>query len=57
MDVNGFKRIFWPEYLHRMLGRSIGLVYVGPMAYFWARGYFKRRLKIMTSLILTMYGV
>ena len=48
MDVEGFKKIFWPEYLHRMVGRTIGVVYALPMAYFWKKGYFQRRMKIIS---------
>jgi cytochrome c oxidase assembly protein subunit 15 len=43
MDVNDFKGIFWLEYLHRLLGRTIGLAFVVPFAVFVARGYIARR--------------
>lgn len=39
MDVEGFKYIFFWEWAHRILGRSIGFTFFLPMAYFWARGY------------------
>jgi cytochrome c oxidase assembly protein subunit 15 len=42
MDVDAFKSIFWLEYLHRLLGRIIGLVFLLPAVYFFARGYIKR---------------
>ena len=35
MQLDGFKRIYYVEWFHRMLGRSIGLVYALPMLYFW----------------------
>ena len=35
MDLEGFKRIYFVEWAHRMVGRSIGLMYVLPMGYFW----------------------
>lgn len=38
MDVHAFKEIFWLEYLHRLLGRLIGLVFFVPMAFFFWRG-------------------
>lgn len=38
MDVEGFKGIFWLEYLHRLLGRLIGLVFLAPFAWFLWRG-------------------
>ena len=43
MDVDAFKGIFWLEYLHRLLGRSIGLVFLLPFIYFVARGYIAKR--------------
>ncbi len=43
MDVHGFKSIFWLEYLHRLLGRLIGLVFLVPFVFFVAKGYVDRR--------------
>ena len=37
MDLAGFKSIFWYEYLHRLLGRVIGLVFLLPFLYFLIR--------------------
>jgi cytochrome c oxidase assembly protein subunit 15 len=34
MTLEGFKTIFWWEYLHRLLGRVIGLVFLLPFLYF-----------------------
>ena len=39
MDVDAFKGIFWLEYLHRVLGRLIGIAFFVPMVWFLARGY------------------
>lgn len=39
MDVNDFKGIFWLEYLHRLLGRTIGIVFLVPFLFFAWRGY------------------
>ena len=39
MDVHDFKGIFWLEYLHRLLGRLLGLVFLLPLVYFVARKY------------------
>ncbi len=39
MDVSAFKSIFWLEFLHRLLGRTIGLVFAIPFIYFLVRGY------------------
>ncbi len=34
MDLEGFKSIFWLEYLHRLLGRLIGAVFFLPLLFF-----------------------
>lgn len=43
MDVHLFKEIYWLEYLHRLLGRIIGLAFLVPFVVFAARGYIRRR--------------
>ena len=42
MNVHDFKGIFWLEYLHRLLGRTIGLVFALPFVFFLAKGYIAR---------------
>ena len=37
MTLDGFKAIFFWEYLHRLLGRVIGLAFALPLLWFWAR--------------------
>jgi cytochrome c oxidase assembly protein subunit 15 len=39
MDVEAFKGIFWLEFLHRLLGRMIGVVFLIPFLVFAAKGY------------------
>lgn len=34
MTLEGFKRIFWWEYIHRLLGRLIGVVFFVPLVFF-----------------------
>jgi cytochrome c oxidase assembly protein subunit 15 len=43
MDVHAFKGIFWLEYLHRLLGRTIGIVFAVPFLFFVIKGYIARR--------------
>lgn len=38
MSLAEFKTIFWWEYIHRLWGRLIGLVYALPLLWFWLRG-------------------
>lgn len=37
MTLEGFKNIFWLEYIHRLLGRIIGLAFALPFLWFWLR--------------------
>ncbi len=43
MNLHDFKGIFWLEYLHRLLGRTIGLVFAIPFLYFLIAGYITKR--------------
>jgi cytochrome c oxidase assembly protein subunit 15 len=42
MDLEGFKSIFWLEYIHRVWGRTIGMVFLIPFLYFLIKGTIKR---------------
>ena len=42
-EVQDFKGIFWLEYLHRLLGRLIGVAFAIPFIVFAVRGYIKPR--------------
>ncbi|HEX2615905.1 MAG TPA: COX15/CtaA family protein, partial [Flavobacteriales bacterium] len=41
MDLPGFKRIFFWEYLHRNWGRLMGIVFIVPFLWFWRKGLLK----------------
>lgn len=45
MDLAGFKRIFFWEYLHRNWGRLMGIVFFVPFVLFWRRGLLDGWLK------------
>lgn len=57
MDLGEFKTIFWIEYLHRMTGRLIGIVFLVPFLYFLIMGWVKRPLTIHFSLIFILGGL
>ena len=42
--LDDFKKIFFWEWAHRMLGRSIGVIFGAPLAYFALRGQIPRAL-------------
>jgi cytochrome c oxidase assembly protein subunit 15 len=54
MDLQGFKGIFWWEWVHRFLARGLGMVYAIPLFYFIFRrqitGVWARRLCIFLAI-------
>ena len=52
MELAAFKKIYWFEYSHRMLGRLIGLVFLLPFLYFLVRGKIRPGL---TPRLLVMF--
>lgn len=57
MDVHGFKSIFWLEYLHRLLGRTIGLVFLMPFLYFVSRGYIAAKETPKYAVMFVLGGL
>ena len=55
MSLAEFKNIYFWEYLHRLLARGIGLVFLVPFGIFWAKGYFNRPL-LKRALLLFALG-
>ncbi len=43
MSVDAFKAIFWWEYIHRLLGRLIGIAFLLPLIGFYWKGWIERR--------------
>ena len=54
MDLAGFKQIYWFEYSHRVLGRTIGTVFLLPFLFFLVKGWLQRPLipKLLTMFVL-----
>jgi len=57
MDLDGFRRIFWLEWTHRLWGRLIGLAFLLPLIWFWARGAIARRLRPRLALLFVLGGL
>jgi cytochrome c oxidase assembly protein subunit 15 len=57
MTLEAFKTIFWWEWAHRLIARSIGLIFALPLAFFWVTGRVEDRLKLPLLGILTLGGV
>ena len=54
MTLADFKGIFWFEYIHRVWGRAIGLVFAVPFAYFLWRRRINRRLGVQLTIGLVL---
>lgn len=57
MDLAGFKRIYFWEWLHRNWGRFMGLVFVLPFVAFWRKGLLKGWLMKRSVAILIGGGL
>lgn len=57
MDLAGFKRIFFWEWLHRNWGRFMGLVFIVPFIVFWRKGLLKGWLMRRSIAILIGGGL
>lgn len=57
MSMEEFKSIFWWEYFHRLLGRSIGAVFLLPLLYFLARKKIDRPLGWKLAGIFVLGGL
>ena len=56
MDLPGFKGIFFWEYVHRVLGRAIGLAFALPFFWFLVRGALEKPLATRLGVALLLGG-
>jgi cytochrome c oxidase assembly protein subunit 15 len=54
MTLNEFKRIYWWEWAHRLLGRLIGAAFLLPLLFFQLRGWIEPRLRWRLWLIFAL---
>lgn len=57
MSLAEFKTIFWWEYIHRLWGRLIGLVFALPFLWFWITGRLDRRMTRLLLFALLLGGL
>ena len=57
MNLEGFKGIFWWEYIHRLLGRAIGLVFFLPYLWFLFRRELSRPLAWKLAGVFVLGGL
>jgi len=55
--LEGFKGIFWLEWIHRFWGRLIGFVYAGGLIWFWLRGGIPRGYGKHLLVLLALGGL
>jgi cytochrome c oxidase assembly protein subunit 15 len=57
MSLEEFKGIFWLEYLHRLLGRMVGLAFFAPWLYFTVTQAMSRRFSLRMLGIFALGGM
>jgi len=57
MTLEGYKGIFWWEWAHRLLGRTVGVVFALPFAVFLIRRAIPRRLIWRCAVMLGLGGL
>ncbi len=56
-ELTDFKNIYWWEYFHRLVGRSIGLVFLIPFLYFLIRKKLERSLIPKLVIVFFLGGL
>ncbi len=57
LTIDEFKRIYWFEYLHRTLGRVIGIIYAVPFLFFVVTKRVRGWVAVKLSLVLCLGGL
>ncbi len=57
MSLDDFKSIFWFEYGHRLLGRSIGMIFLLPFLFFLFRGKIEKTLTPKLIFMFVLGGL
>jgi len=57
MTLHEFKSIYWWEFVHRLLGRTIGIVFLLPFLYFLLRGRLRGALVGKTLAMFVLGGL
>ena len=57
MNLDGFKRIYWFEFSHRLLGRVIGIVFLIPFLFFLFKGWVQRPLIAKLTFMFILGGL
>lgn len=55
ITLSEFKFIFWLEFIHRLLGRVTGLIYLLPLIFFYFKGKIKKDCILSHIIILALF--
>lgn len=56
MNLKEFQKIYFVEWLHRMIGSSLGGLFGIPFAYFFSRGYLYAPMRNRLLFLLGLGG-
>lgn len=57
MDLDAFKQIYWWEFIHRLLGRVIGFVFIIPFIFFYVKKWLPPALLKRLVLVFLLGGL
>ncbi len=60
MSLKEFKNIFWIEYIHRILGRLVGIIFILPFIFFLIKKNLSRNekiLSVLSSILILSQGI
>ena len=57
MELPQFKLIFWWEFIHRLIGRLLGIIFIIPFIYFSSRRYFSLKEGLQLLIIFSLGGL
>jgi len=57
IEIDQFKLIFFWEYIHRLLGRLIGIIFIVPFIFFWSKQWLDNKYKKQLLLLLVLGGL
>lgn len=55
-ELNDFKKIFLWEYIHRLIARLVGFIFIIPFLIFWYRGHFKDKKLFYRILFIFFFA-
>lgn len=56
-EIEDFKSIYWWEFIHRMFGRMIGIIFIVPFVFFLWKHWISRTLYVHFIVILALGGL